>query len=74
MMLTNFKSFFVVVYMPSAKQCNSSCMYSLKVYLLRLPILCISLLMYLASNSALAPPDLRELVSTMSTGIPVKDI
>ena len=59
--------------MPSAKQCNYSIMYSLKSYLLHIPIFYISLLLYPASDSATAPPYLNKWVSTMSIGIPFKD-
>ena len=71
-MLTNLKSCFIAVDTHSAKKCNSSLIYSLKVTPLHLTIFCISLLMYPASDSAFALPDLNESVSTMSIGITFK--
>ena len=71
-MLKILKSCFIAVNVPSAKQCNYSLIYSLKVSPLHLPIFCISLSMYPASDSALAPPDINEWVSTLSIGIPFK--
>ena len=72
-MLKILKSFFISVDISSAKQCNSSLMYSLKVSPLRIPIFCISLSLYHASDSDFAPPDLNELVSNLSIVIPFED-
>ena len=70
--LTNLKSCFIAVNIPSAKQCNSFLMYYLKVSPLCHYFLCISILLYPASDSAFAPPDINEWVSTLYIGIPFK--
>ena len=52
---------------------NSSRMYSLNVPPLHITIFCIYIYLYPASDSALSPPDIKELVSTLPTGIPFKE-
>ena len=71
-MLTNLKSCFIAVDLPSSKQCNSSLVYYLKVSPLHLPIFYISLSLYPASNTEFAPPDLNIWVSNLSIVIHFK--
>ena len=68
----NFKILLCCSQHALRKKCNSFLIYSLKVSPLHLPIFCISLSLYLASDSAFVPPDLNEWVYTLSIVIPFK--
>ena len=72
-MLTNLKYCFIAANITSAKQCNSSLMYSLKVSPLHLPIFCLSLSLYPTRDCKFSPPYLNEWASTLSIGITFND-
>ncbi len=68
--LTNSNCFFMLVDIPSKKHASSLRIYSLKVTPCHLPIFWICVSVYPARESAIAPPLLRECVSSLAIGVP----